>query len=40
MQDKLVDLLGFSDIEFVMELVAHQDDIVITITDEVISYND
>jgi hypothetical protein len=33
----LVDLLGFFDLDFVMELVAHQDEIVMTITDAVIS---
>ena len=35
MQDKLVDLLGFADLDFLMELVAHKDEIVQTITDAV-----
>lgn len=36
MQEKLVDLLGFADLDFIMELVAHKDEIVQAITDAVI----
>lgn len=36
MQEKLVDLLGYSDLDLIMDLVAHKDLIVQTITDAVI----
>ena len=35
LQDKLVDLLGFSDLDFITELMANKDEIVQTITTEV-----